>query len=59
MAPGEHAGVIAYYLNGEKLGELPVTAAEAVERAGYLDYLQENYEKSGQVSGKKRYKDTV
>ena len=40
VAPGEHAGVIAYYLNGEKLGELPVTAAEAVERAGYLDHLQ-------------------
>ena len=34
------AGVIAYYFNGEKLGELPVTAAEAVERAGYKDHLQ-------------------
>lgn len=40
VAPGTRAGVIAYYFNGEKLGELPVTAAEAVERAGYKDHLQ-------------------
>ena len=40
VAPGTRAGVIAYYFNGEKLGELPVTAAEAVERAGYRDHLQ-------------------
>ena len=37
---GTRAGVIAYYFNGKKLGELPVTAAEAVERAGYRDHLQ-------------------
>ncbi len=40
VAPGTRVGVIAYYLNGEKLGELSVTAAEAVERAGYLDHLR-------------------
>lgn len=40
VALGTRAGVIAYYFNGEKLGELPVTAAEAVERAGYKDHLQ-------------------
>lgn len=40
VALGTRAGVIAYYFNGEKLGELPVTAAEAVERAGYRDHLQ-------------------
>ena len=40
VAPGTRAGVIAYYFNEKKLGELPVTAAEAVERAGYRDHLQ-------------------
>lgn len=40
VALGTRAGVIAYYFNGKKLGELPVTAAEAVERAGYKDHLQ-------------------
>lgn len=40
VALGTRAGVIAYYFNGKKLGELPVTAAEAVERAGYRDHLQ-------------------
>ena len=32
LARGERAGMIAYYMDGEKLGELPVVTAEAVEK---------------------------
>ena len=45
LARGERAGVIAYYMDGEKLGELPVVTAEAVEKAGYIDQLQKLFGK--------------
>lgn len=41
----ERAGMIAYYMDGEKLGELPVVTAEAVEKAGYIDQLQKLFGK--------------
>lgn len=37
--------MIAYYMDGEKLGELPVVTAEAVEKAGYIDQLQKLFGK--------------
>ena len=45
LARGERAGMIAYYMDGEKLGELPVVTAEAVEKAGYIDQLQKLFGK--------------
>ena len=45
LARGESAGMIAYYMDGEKLGELPVVTAEAVEKAGYIDQPQKLFGK--------------
>ena len=45
LSRGERAGMIAYYMDGEKLGELPVVTAEAVEKAGYIDQLQKLFGK--------------
>ena len=37
---GQQAGVLRYTLDGKTLGELPVTTAKAVEKAGILDCLK-------------------
>ncbi len=37
---GQQAGVLEYWLNGAKLGEIPVLTAGSVRKAGYLDYLK-------------------
>ncbi|MCI8854476.1 MAG: D-alanyl-D-alanine carboxypeptidase [Lachnospiraceae bacterium] len=36
---GAQIGCIRYLLNGKELGQLPILAAESVEKAGYRDYL--------------------
>lgn len=33
-------GEITYYYNGQEIGKLPITAANAVEKAGYGDYFK-------------------
>ena len=45
--PGETVQILdgSVYINGEKLGELPVVTAEAVEKAGYIDQLQKLFGK--------------
>lgn len=37
---GQKAGVLEYWLDGEKLGEIPVVTAGAVEEARFMDYLR-------------------
>ena len=36
---GSVVGRIGYYLDGRQIGEMPIVAAEGVERAGFLDYM--------------------
>lgn len=40
VEPGQKAGVLEYLLNGEKIGEMDVVTAEAVQEAQYGDYLK-------------------
>lgn len=40
VEPGQEAGVLEYWLNGEKLGQIPVVTDGTVKKAGYLDYLK-------------------
>lgn len=44
IAEGDPVGVLRYSLNGEILGDIPILAAENVEKAGYADYLQKLFE---------------
>lgn len=37
---GQKAGVLEYWLDGEKLGEIPVVTAGAVKEARFMDYLR-------------------
>lgn len=37
---GALAGEVAYMLNGERIGAVPILYAESVEKAGYGDYLK-------------------
>lgn len=37
---GQKAGVLEYWLNGEKLGEISVLTQESVKAASYVDYLR-------------------
>ena len=37
---GQKAGVLEYWLGGEKLGELPVVTAGAVKEARFMDYMK-------------------
>lgn len=37
---GQRAGVLEYWLNGEKLGQIPVVTDNAVRQATWLDYLR-------------------
>ena len=48
MAPiveGQEAGVLHYMVQGEEIGNVPLVTLVAVEKAGYLDYLQRLFEK--------------
>lgn len=48
MAPiveGQEAGVLRYMVQGEEIGNVPLVTLVAVEKAGYLDYLQRLFEK--------------
>lgn len=36
---GSVVGRIGYFLDGRQIGEMPIVAAEGVERAGFLDYM--------------------
>lgn len=40
VAAEEQAGVARYILNGTEIGSVPILYAEAVDKAGYFDYLQ-------------------
>ncbi len=40
VAAEEQAGVARYILNGTEIGSVPILYTEAVDRAGYFDYLQ-------------------
>jgi D-alanyl-D-alanine carboxypeptidase (penicillin-binding protein 5/6) len=37
---GQQIGKLAYYLDGQEIGNVPILAAEGVERAGYGHYLK-------------------
>ncbi len=41
LAQGAQVGVCVYTLNGKEIGSVPIVTAAAVEKAGYLDYLDE------------------
>ncbi len=41
---GQQAGVLEYWLNGVKLGEVPVLTGGSVRKAGYLDYLKKFFD---------------
>ena len=41
---GQPAGVLEYFLNGKKLGEIPVLASEAVRESRYGDCLKKAWE---------------
>lgn len=41
---GQKAGVLRYSLGSSVLGEIPVRTAEAVEEAGYLDYVNKMWQ---------------
>lgn len=40
VAAEEQAGVARYILNGTEIGSVPILYTEAVDKAGYFDYLQ-------------------
>lgn len=40
VVKGQKAGILQYTLNGKKLGEVDVLAAEDMRQAGYMDYLR-------------------
>ena len=42
---GDAIGIIEYTLNGKMLGTMEIVAAEAVEKAGYMDYLKKVIER--------------
>lgn len=37
---GQQIGKLVYYLGGEEIGTVEITAAKAIDRAGYLHYLE-------------------
>ena len=41
LAEGDTVGTLEYWYGEQIIGEVPVQAAEAVERAGYVQYLQQ------------------
>lgn len=45
LKQGDQVGAYVYTLNGKEIGRVPVVAAEDVEKAGYLDYLNDMWER--------------
>ena len=41
LAEGDTVGTLEYWYGEQIIGSVPVQAAEAVERAGYVQYLQQ------------------
>lgn len=41
LAEGETVGACIYYLNGKEIGRVPIVTVQAVEKAGYMDWLAE------------------
>lgn len=40
---GQQIGKLVYYLDGTELGNVEITAAEAIERADYLHYVKQSF----------------
>ena len=40
---GQQIGRLVYYLDGTELGNVEITAAEAIERADYLHYVKQSF----------------
>lgn len=51
---GQKAGVLEYWLNGEKLGELSVLTTGSVEAASYKDYFKKMLKAWYDMKGKKK-----
>ena len=45
LEQGAQVGEYVYTLNGKELGSVPIVTADAVKKAGYLDYLDEMWER--------------
>lgn len=41
---GQEIGKLTYLLNGEEIGNIPILAAETIEKAGYVHYLGRAFE---------------
>ena len=42
VTAGHAAGEAVYYLNGEKIGNVPILYADSVDKAGFKDYLKKS-----------------
>ncbi len=40
LTAGDPVGTVDYFLNGEKIGSVPIVVREDVAKAGYIDYLR-------------------
>ncbi len=45
VVKGQEAGFLRYMVQGTEIGRIPLVTVDAVEKAGYLDYLQRVFEK--------------
>lgn len=45
VAEGDAIGEVVYKLNGSRIGSVSILAAKSVEKAGYLDYLYQLWQK--------------
>lgn len=45
VAEGDAIGEVVYKLNGNRIGSVSILAAKSVEKAGYLDYLYQLWQK--------------
>lgn len=46
---GQKVGSLSYSLNGKKLGEMDIVAAESVPEAGFLDYIRDVWKMFGRI----------
>ena len=54
---GQKAGVLEYWLNGEKIGEVSVLTAGSVKAAAYTDYLKKMLKTWWDLAEKKKTKE--
>ena len=40
MEKAQRIGCVRYLMGGREIGQVPILAAEAVEKAGYTDYVR-------------------